>query len=318
MAAGDCRHEKNSDGIGGTMKQPKHGTLKRQEKIAGYLFITPAIVYFIFFFLLPLCISIYASFTNWNILSPRVKLVGLHNFSKLFQDPKFWTALRNTLYMLIPVPIYTIFSLLFAYACHKEILGQKVFRAIYYLPFISSIVALVLIWKWMFNAQYGLVNNFLKLFGIAEGPSWLSDPKWTRRMIVIMISWKMIGVMSIYYISALKSVPRVYYEAALLDGASSRQQFFKITLPMISPTTFYIVVTGLIGSLQTFIEVQLFTDNGGRGYGVATVVYYIWQKAFSSSQMGYACAAASIFGLFIMAITAAQFIISRKWVYGGD
>lgn len=300
------------------MKQPKHGTLQRREGIAGYLFITPAMIYFLVFFLLPLCISVYAGFTNWNLLSPKRMVVGLRNYEKLFTDPKFWTALKNTLYMLIPIPVYTILALLFAYACHKQILGEKVFRAVYYLPFISSVVALVLIWKWMFNAQYGLVNNFLGLLGVEEGPNWLSDPTWTKRMIVIMISWKMVGVMAVYYIAALKAVPKSYYEAALIDGANSRQQFMKITMPMISPTTFYIVVTGLIGSLQTYVEVQLFTDDGGRNYGVATVVYYIWQKAFYSSQMGFACAAASIFGLFIMAITLAQFIISKKWVYGGE
>lgn len=176
---------------------------------------------------------------------------------------------------------------------------------------------MTLIWKWLFNSQYGLVNNFLGLFGI-DGPDWLGDPVWTKRMIVIMISWKMIGIISIYYIAALKNVPSTYYEAAQLDGATSWQQFRKITLPMLTPTTFYLLITGMIGSLQTFLEVQLFAPDGGRGYGVGTIVFYIWQKAFDSSQMGYACACASIFGLFIMILTIAQFAVSRKWVYEGE
>ena len=137
-------------------------------------------------------------------------------------------------------------------------------------------------------------------------------------MIVIMISWKMIGIISIYYIAALKNVPREFYEAAAIDGATSLQQFRAITLPMLTPTTFYIVVMGMIGSLQTFVEVQLFAPDGGRGYGVGTIVFYIWQKAFRSSQMGYACAVASIFGLLIMSLTVTQFVLSKKWVYGGD
>ena len=291
--------------------------LMRREGIAGLLFVTPQLIYFLLFFLLPLGICIYAGFTNWNILSPNRMFTGLRNFERLFADPKFWTALQNTFYMLIPIPFYLCFALAFAYCCHKKILGEKVFRVIYYLPFISSIVALTLIWKWLFNSQYGLVNNFLGLFGI-DGPDWLGDPVWTKRMIVIMISWKMIGIISIYYIAALKNVPSAYYEAAQLDGATSWQQFRKITLPMLTPTTFYLLITGMIGSLQTFLEVQLFAPDGGRGYGVGTIVFYIWQKAFDSSQMGYACACASIFGLFIMILTIAQFAVSRKWVYEGE
>ena len=295
----------------------RRSKLMRREGIAGLLFVTPQLIYFLLFFLLPLGICIYAGFTNWNILSPNRMFTGLRNFERLFADPKFWTALQNTFYMLIPIPFYLCFALAFAYCCHKKILGEKVFRVIYYLPFISSIVALTLIWKWLFNSQYGLVNNFLGLFGI-DGPDRLGDPVWTKRMIVIMISWKMIGIISIYYIAALKNVPSTYYEAAQLDGATSWQQFRKITLPMLTPTTFYLLITGMIGSLQTFLEVQLFAPDGGRGYGVGTIVFYIWQKAFDSSQMGYACACASIFGLFIMILTIAQFAVSRKWVYEGE
>lgn len=298
------------------MKKDKN-RLNRREGIAGLLFVSPTLIYFIIFFMLPLGVAIYASFTNWNILSPNRIFVGLRNFEKLFADQKFWHALQNTFFMLIPIPIYITFALFFAYACHKNILGQKIFRAIYYLPFISSLVALVLIWTWLFNSQYGLVNNFLALFGISS-PNWLSDPLWTKWMIVIMISWKMIGFVSIYYIAALKAVPKTYYEAAQIDGASQTYQFFRITLPLLTPTTFYLLIIGLIGSLQTFVEVQMFAPDGGRGYGVGTIVFYIWQKAFSSSQMGYACAAALVFGTFIFLITAIQFVVSRKWVYEGD
>lgn len=295
----------------------KHSKLGRQEKIAGLLFVTPQMIYFIVFFLLPIIICLYAGLTNWNILSPKRMFVGFRNFDKMFQDPKFWTALKNTLYMLIPIPVYIAFALAFAYSCHKKITGEKVFRVIYYLPFISSIVALSLIWKWLFNSQYGLVNNFLKLFGII-GPDWLGDPVWTRRMIVLNISWKMIGIISIYFIAALKNVPLTYYEAAQIDGATSWQQFRKITLPLLTPTIFYLVITGMIGSLQTFLEVNLFAPDGGRGYGVGTIVFYIWQKAFQSSQMGYACACATIFGVAMVIITIIQFSVSNRWVYEGE
>ena len=308
----DCMNARSKD-----KKGKGKSKLERREGLAGLLFVSPTIIYFIVFFLLPLVVCVYASFTNWNILSPNRIFVGTLNYEKLFMDPKFWKALKNTLFMLIPIPIYITFALLFAYACHKNILGQKVFRAIYYLPYISSIVALTLIWMWLFNSQYGLVNSFLSLF-VDNPPSWLSDPFWTKWMIVIMISWKLIGFTSIYYIAALKSIPKSYYEAAQIDGAGPRQQFFKITLPLITPTTFYLLVIGMIGSLQTFVEVQMFAPDGGRGYGVGTIVFYIWQKAFSSSQMGYACAIATVFGLFILVVTVVQFTVSRKWVFEGD
>lgn len=296
----------------------KVSKLQKREEAAGLLFVSPTILYFLVFFLLPLAICAYASFTNWNILSPHRIFVGFRNYEKLFADPKFWIALKNTFYMLIPVPIYLTFAMLFGYACHKNILGQKVFRTIYYLPFISSVVALVLIWMWLFNAKYGLVNNFLSFLGVVTPPNWLSDPVWTKRMIVIMISWKMIGIISVYYIAAFKAIPRTYYEAAEIDGATPREQFFKITLPLLSPTTFYLMIVGVIGSLQTFVEVQMFAPDGGRGYGVGTIVFYIWQKAFASSQMGYASATAMVFGLLILTLTVMQFVVSRKWVYGGN
>ena len=295
----------------------KKSKLERREHTAGLLMISPSLIYFLVFFLLPIGVCLYAGFTNWNMLSPNRVFVGFRNFVELFNDEKFWKALVNTLYMLIPIPIYLTISLLFAYACHKNVPGEKVFRTIYYLPYISSIVALVLIWQWLFNSEFGLVNNFLSTFGI-EGPNWLNDPVWTKRMIVIMISWKHIGFISIYYIAALNSIPKPCYEAAQIDGASPIQQFFRITIPLITPTTFFLVTMGIIGSLQTFVEPQLFAPDGGRGYGVATVIFYIWQKAFDSSQMGYACATAVVFGILIMLMTILQFRLSKKWVYEGE
>lgn len=292
-------------------------SLRRDEKIAGLLFITPSMIQFLFFFLLPLALCVYAAFTNWNVLVKSTNFIGTGNFVELFKDRKFWIALGNTLYMLLPVPIYMVLGLLFALACHKNIKGNKVFRVLYYLPYISSIVALVLIWKWLFNSEFGLANQFLGLFGV-DGPDWLNDPVWTKRMIILMIAWKMIGITAIYFLASLKNVPGAYYEAATLDGATSVQQFFRITLPLMTPIIFYLLTVNVIGSLQTFIEVDLFTTDGGRGYGVATIVYYIWQKAFRFNQMGYACASAIVFGAFIFLLTFLEIRLSNKWVYEGD
>jgi multiple sugar transport system permease protein len=292
--------------------------LRRQEHVWGFLFIAPSLLQFICFFIVPISFCIYAAFTDWNILRINRHFIGMGNFSEMFKDKKFWIAISNTFYMLMPIPIYLFLALLFALGCHRGTPGNKFFRTIYYLPYISSIVALVVIWKWLFNYEYGIVNNLLQiLFGI-RGPNWLSDPKWIKNTIVIMISWKLIGITSIYYLAALKNIPGSYYEAARIDGASSFQQFGKITLPLITPVTFYLTIVGVIGSLQTFIEVQLFTSDGGRNYSAATIVYYVWQKAFVSNTIGYACAVAAVFGIFILAVTAVQFKVSGKWVYQGD
>ena len=181
-------------------------SLRREERVSGFLFVVPSMLQFLFFFLLPLGLCVYASFTNWNVLVRDKTFLGFANFVELFKDPKFWIALRNTLYMMLPIPIYMTLGLLFAMACNRKIKGEKVFRVIYYVPYISSVVALVLIWKWLFNSEFGLVNQFLGLFGI-EGPNWMSDPVWTRRMIIIMIAWKMIGITAIYFLASLKNLP---------------------------------------------------------------------------------------------------------------
>lgn len=293
-------------------------SLKSNEKLAGILFVAPATVQFLFFFLVPVVLCLRAAFTDWNLLVATQNFLGFDNFVELFRDEKFWTAMGNTIYMLLPIPVYMILGLGVAMACHKKIRGEKVFRVIYYLPYISSIVALVLIWKWLFNSQFGLVNQMLAFFGVENGPDWMNDPVWTRRMIVFMIAWKMIGIMAIYFLAALKNLPETYYEAAKLDGANGAHCFFRITLPLLSPILFYLVTVNIIGSLQTFVEVQLFTQDGGRDYGVATIIYYIWQKAFEYNQMGYACAAAIVFGLFILVITAVQFKIKKMWVIEGE
>ncbi|MHB8128799.1 MAG: carbohydrate ABC transporter permease [Mobilitalea sp.] len=292
--------------------------MKQKEKIWGQIFVMAPMIQFTLFFLLPVLFCIYAGFTNWNILESSKDFIAFDNFKEIFTDPKFWKALSNTFFMLLTIPCYLFLSLLFAMAINRKILGNKVFRVIYYLPYITSIVALVIVWKWLFNADYGLVNNMLKTLFNINGPNWLSDPKWVKINIVMMIVWKMIGISAIYYLAALQNIPKSYYEAAKIDGASGTKMFFGITFPLITPITFYLTIVGIIGSLQTFVEVQLFTTDGGRNYNAATLVYYVWQKAFKYNEMGYACATVTLFGIMIMAITLIQFKISNKWVYEGE
>ena len=292
--------------------------LYRAERRWGMIFVAPAFLQFLLFTLVPVAVASYAAFTNWNVLKGTRDFIGIENFTEFLTDPKFWTAFGNTLYMLLPIPFYLVLGLLFALGCHRNTPGNKIFRVLFYLPYISSIVALVVVWKWLFNYEFGLVNQTLmSWFGI-QGPNWLGDPEWVKRTIVLMIVWKMVGIVSIYLLAALKNVPESYYEAARLDGAGPVRSFFSITLPLITPILFFLTIVGIIGSLQTFVEVQLFTSDGGRNYSAATVTYYVWQKAFVSNDMGYASAVALVFGLLILAVTIFQFRVSKKWVYEGE
>lgn len=292
--------------------------MQRREKAWSVAFVTPIVAQFLLFALIPLGIAIVASFTDWNLISGSFSFVGVSNFTEFLADPKFWKAAGNTAYMLLPIPFYLVLGILFALGCHHNTPGNKVFRVLFFLPYVSSIVAVVVLWKWLFNNEYGLVNQLLlQWFGI-QGPNWLGDPDWIKFTIVLMIGWKMIGITSIYLLAAMKNIPESYYEAARLDGASPVRMFFSITLPLLTPILFFLTVVGIIGSLQTFVEVQLFTTDGGRDYSAATITYYIWQKAFVSSDMGYASAVAVLFGLAILLVTIFQFRMSKRWVYEGE
>lgn len=291
--------------------------INRRERAWGLAFVTPIALQVILFSLVPVGIAVFASFTDWNSIRDTRDFVGLDNFVEFLGDKYFWIAAGNTLYMLIPIPFYLLFGILFALGSHRRTPGSTLFRVLFLLPYVSSIVALVVLWKWIFNYQYGLVNQALAVVGI-QGPDWLGDPAWIKPTIVIMIIWKMIGITSIYMLAALKNIPDVYYEAARLDGASPLRMFFQITLPLLTPSIFFLTVVGMIGSLQTFVEVQLFTSDGGREYSAATITYYIWQKAFGSGQLGLASAAAFFFALVVLVLTLVQFRLSRRWVYEGE
>jgi multiple sugar transport system permease protein len=182
---------------------------------------------------------------------------------------------------------------------------------IYYVPVISSIAAISILWQWAYNGDYGLVNQFLNIFGI-DGPSWLMNKDTVKPALILMTVWKGLGYSMLLYLAALQSVPKTYYEAAKLDGANSFQVFRHITFPMVKPVTFFIVVTSIIGGAQIFTEINVMTPTGGPEFSSATVVFYIWQKAFGNFEMGYGSAMAVVLGLFIFIVTYIQFKINEK------
>lgn len=290
--------------------------LYRKERIYGYLFILPPVLGLLIFTLFPVIYSFYGSLTDWDGLG-QMSFVGLSNFKDLFSDDLFYKAAFNTIYLMIGIPIGLFLALLLALGLNRRIPGTTAFRVIYYVPVISSLAAISILWNWAYNGDYGLVNQFLELLGI-KGPNWLANKYTVKPAIIIMAVWKGLGYTMLLYLAALQSIPRTYYEAAELDGATGFKSFRHITWPMVKPVTFFIVVTSIIGGSQIFTEINIMTSTGGTEYSSASVVFYIWQKAFGNLQMGYASAMAVVLGLFIFVITLIQFKMNEKSSYDAD
>ncbi|MDQ0903723.1 MULTISPECIES: carbohydrate ABC transporter permease [unclassified Paenibacillus] len=290
--------------------------LYRKEKYYGFLFILAPVLGLILFTLYPVLYSFYGSFTDWDGLG-QMSFIGLDNYIDIFQDEQFYKAMYNTLFLMLGIPIGLILALLLALGLNRGIFGTTTFRVIYYIPVISSLAAISILWQWAYNGDYGLVNQFLDLFGI-EGPNWLANKNTVKPAIMIMAIWKGLGYSMLLYLAALQSVSRSYYEAAEIDGANALQSFWNITWPMVKPVTFFIVVTSIIGGSQIFTEINIMTSTGGPEYSSASVVFYVWQKAFGNLQMGYASAMAVVLGLFIFIVTLIQFKMNEKSSYDVD
>ncbi|MDF2542854.1 MAG: carbohydrate transporter rane protein 1, family [Herbinix sp.] len=286
------------------------------ENIKGYAFISPYIIGFIAFTGLPLIFSFFSSFTYYNITAVQ-KWYGLNNFIKLFTaDDYFWKSLYNTgWYVIVSVPLAIIVAMILALLMNmNHIKGLRFFRTVYYLPSVLSGVAVFLLWQWVLDPNAGLLNNFLQIFGI-HGPAWLYDAQWTKPALVLMKIWG-VGGSTVILLSALQSVPQELYEAGSIDGATGFSKFFKITLPMISPTLFFVMVTGISGAFQVFDSAYIMANGtGGPNNSLLFYNLYLFNTAMADQQMGKASAMAWILFVIIMLFTVIQMIGSRKWVY---
>ncbi len=303
-------------------KKVKHhmSAMAKREERTGLLFVAAPAIGFLLFMLWPIIFAVLTSLTNWNgakgFQGMMSKFCGLNNYVKLFSDRKFWQTLVTTTIYLIGIPIGMILGLLLAMGMNRKIPGVRILRTMYYLPVISSLVAVSILWAWVYNYDYGLLNVIIKTLTGMHGPNWLGDEVLIKVAMIIFMVWKGLGTSIILYLAGLQNIPRNYYEAAMVDGANGWQKFRNITLPLLSPVTFYILVTTLIGGFQVFVEVQVMTPNGngGIGYSAATIVFYLYQKAFESYQLGYASAIAVILAIIIFIITLINFIGQDKWV----
>lgn len=293
----------------------RKSTLYRRENRVTAAFIALPLIGFLTFAIGPFFYSIYASFTNWNMLSEPT-WIGLENYAQAFADPYFRRTLFNTFFYMLGIPIGLALSLILALAMNRKMPGQTFFRSIYYVPVVSSLAAVSILWQWAYNGDFGLVNQVLALVGI-QGPNWLMNVDTVKPALIIMAVWKGLGFSMLLYLAALQSVPRSLYEAAEIDGASSIKRFWYITFPMVQPVTFFLVVTSVIGGSQIFTEINIMTPTGGPEFSSASVVWYIWRQAFSNLQMGYASAMAVLLGLLVFTITAFQFWLNARNAHEG-
>ncbi|MCC4723235.1 carbohydrate ABC transporter permease [Salinicoccus sp. RF5] len=293
---------------------------KKKENLYGYIFILPWIIGFLGLTLGPLLFSLVGSFTNYNVTS-RMDFVGFANYKEMFMyDDLFWTSLYNTLYFVaFSVPLTTIAAILISTLMNQDIPGMRVFRTIYYLPAILSGVGVYLLWMQLLDPSTGLINQFLAIFGI-DGPNWLFDSEWAKPSLIMMKLWSAGGSM-LLYLAAMQGVSKTLYEAAIMDGATRVQMFFRITLPMVTPIIFFDIVTSTIGSFQIFQEAYVMSaDNAGAPEN-SLLFYnlYMWIKAFNVFDMGYAMAMSWILFIIVLILTIINFKFARRWVhYEGD
>lgn len=295
-------------------KKQKNFSIARMEMKYAIILILPAIALMAVFQIYPMISGFAMSLTNWDGFSEKA-FVGFDNYASALKDTNLRTALLNTLvYTLGTVPATVILALIFATLMNQKIRGVTVFRALYYLPTITSGVAVAMVWKWIFNTDYGLLNTTLYRMGIKTMTPWLNSSDYAMLSVCIMSIWKGLGNNIIIILAGLQSIPNTLYEAAEMDGANGLKRFRYITVPMVSPTLFLVMIMTTIGSFQVFDIVMTMTK-GGPGNSTLVAVYYIYRTAFENFKMGYASAMAFILFAIIMLVTVLQWLVKNKWVY---
>jgi multiple sugar transport system permease protein len=277
------------------------------------LFLLPNLIGMLMFSLVPVTASLVLTLFEWDLITPAV-FVGLNNFRRLMGDADFVEAFRHTLtYLVGYVPLVTASGLFLAVLLNQKLRFTGFYRTAFFLPVISSWVAVSLLWRWLFNPMTGPINHLLALVGIA-GPPWLYDPTWAMPAIIITSVWKDAGFIAVLYLAGLQSIPSEYYEAASIDGADLWSQFRKITVPLLTPTTFFVITVSMIGSFQVFEQVYIMTE-GGPGGATTVLAERIFKYAFRYGLMGYAAAYSWLLFALIFAVTLVQIRFQRSWVH---
>lgn len=292
-----------------------HRRLGDRDGFWAFVMLSPNLVGFLMFTLFPVIASLLLSFTSYDILTPP-EWVGLYNYEEMFVYDKIVSqVVRNTLiYTACVVPIGIFLSLMLALALDQKIKFVRIFRSAFFMPVITSAVAVSLVWQWLYNPDFGLLNSFLKMVGVTEPPAWLNSQVYALPAVIVTSIWKNLGYNMLLFLAGLQNISTTYYEAAELDGANGVQRFMHITWPLLSPTTFFVFVMSVISSFQVFDLVQLMT-RGGPGRATSTLVHYIYQNGFKFFYVGYASALAYLLFAMVLVITLINMTLQKKVVY---
>lgn len=291
---------------------------RKRETLTGYAFLSPALIIFIVLIAFPLFFTVFLSFTKWNFLSgwDNIKFVGLKNFISMLTDNRFkWGVVNIFIYALSIVPASMLIALVLAYVLNDKVYGKKVLRFCFFIPYVSSSVALAAVFKFLFRDD-GIINGLLmNVFGMKESIHWFTDMRYSKIPIIIFQIWVQIGFELIIYMAALQSVPKDLYEAADLDGVTPWKKFWKITFPLISPTTFYLLVVQIITIFKIFNSIDIMSFGNVTAYGNTSLVLEIYTNAFSNYNFGYASAESLVLLVIIAAVTVLNFYGQKKWVH---
>ncbi len=283
----------------------------RYHKVTPYLFIAPMLIGLLLFRLGPIVAALFISFTKWNVRTPP-EFLGLANYQEMFASDTFWLVLGNTLlFAIVYVPSVIILALVMALLVNQKLRGIGVYRGLFFMPYITSMVAVAMVWNWIFSTRFGILNNVLRdLFGTSN-VSWLTEyPLW---VLIIVTVWKTSGFQMMIYVAGLQGIPSYLYEAARIDGATRWQQFRHITLPLLTPITFFVLIFSIIEAFRTF-EVTFSMTGGGPLNQSTTLAYYIYQNAFVFNRMGFASSLAYVLMFIVGVITVLNFYGRRRWV----
>ena len=297
------------------------GTTRMKDTLTAYGFLFPNLIGFLIFTSIPVLASLALSFVRWDLLSWPPRFVGLANFAELLQDTYFWKYCWNTVTLMLAIPLSMAGSLLLALALNQKLKGIVLFRTVYFLPTLCSGVAIYMLWRLIYNPDFGVLNAVIAKFGQLlglplRGPNWLTDEAWAKPALILMSVWQTVGGYNmILYLAALQGVPRDLYDAAEVDGANSWQKFWAVTWPQISPTTFFIAIMSVIGGFQAGFDPAYIMTGGGPNGSTTTIIYYLYNNAFQWHKMGYAAAIAWVLFLIVFFFTLLQWRFFGRTVH---
>lgn len=300
-------------------KKHRMSKTKKMENFWGFLFILPNLVGFLVFTLFGVVFSFAMSLTDWNLLKgfDAANFVGFKNYIDMMSDPYFWASLRNNLLLLLMVPICMIVALVLAAILHKGVIWGAGARALYFLPYVTNVVAATTVWKALFHPTKGPINQLLIALGVSEEglPGWLSSSKWFIPAVIIILVWQNVGYYVLMYAAGLQNISKDYYEAVEVDGGNAWHKFRYITVPLISPVSFMVMILGIISTFQMWSFVQILTPTGA-GFGTAsyTLSYYTYRSSFILFRSGYGAALSWVLCAIILVITLIQWRGQKKWV----